>query len=849
MIPVTAVAATEATYPVTVAASHLTEKWEDLWSPTWSALCHRLTDHRVGAKAGPCFTPATFRGTRRLKSEADEIAVAVLDLDDGARSLPEIRSALETKGWAGIVYSTHSHAPDHPKFRLVIPLARPWRAADYPTQDAANAAWRDRVEALAAALSLHHDPACTDTSRLFFLPRHAEGAAFETAVTEGTPCDVWSLPSVAPPPKPANANPPPAPAPRADTEGNRYADTAFNGEIAKVRAAGPGTQHNTLYAAAAALGNLVGSGTLGRSEVEGALTAATTGWSFSREPWTAAEIERTIKDGIERGITTPRAAPERAERRYQEPPAHDPETGEIYDRDPRPEPPPIGEPSNVDISMLVKMLPARLRARITEPEKGDRSKNLFFVIRALAEREVPDNLIEAVIRANPQGVGAKYVDRNDLGNEIQRIRSAKGSKQPKAISGSTDQDGDWYSRCIHGQDGTVLSNLANAMLALREDPAWDGVFSYDKMEISALLNKPIMRADGTAAVEGPFPRPVTDNDVGAVQEWLQIAGLPKLSKDTTHQAVDMQAVAAGFHPVRAYLDGLTWDGIPRLAGGFTGDFERIEPWLARYLGADDTPYVTRIGAMFMTAMVARIFQPGCKADYMLILEGGQGIGKSTVCGILAGKHFSDNMPENVAGKDASQHLKGKWLIEIAELHAMNKADATALKAFITRTIERYRPSYGRKDVHEPRQCLFIGTTNKAVYLRDETGGRRFWPVKVGVTRKLDTDDLIRDRDQLFAEAVHLFKSGKTWWPDSSFEAEHIAPQQEARFETDAWEDRIHEFLSDKHRVTVLDVAQQGLSMEVAKLGTMEQRRITTILERLGWERVRDWKGRGYVLKR
>jgi predicted P-loop ATPase len=683
----------------------------------------------------------------------------------------------------------------------------------------------------------------------------------------------------APPPKPANAKPLPAPAPRADTEGNRYAETAFTGEIdgarlryaaaafdgevAAVQSAREGTRNQTLNNAALKLGSLVAAGLLTKALVRSALTSAALAAGL-RLP----EITATINSGLAAGMARPRQIPEPTARPTgrrvepqcdydhatgevfdgplgEEPPPHEPEAGEVYDLDPAQAP----APDNVSVDLLVKMLPPKLRARITEPTVGDRSKNLFFVIRALAEKDVPDTLIESIIRANPQGVGAEYVDRNDLGNEIQRIRSAKGSKQPKAISGSTDQDGDWYRRCIHGQDGTVLSNLANALLALREDPAWDGVFSYDKMEVSALLNKPIVRADGTAAIEGPFPRPVTDNDVGAVQEWLQIAGLPKLSKDTTHQAVDMQAVAAGFHPVRDYLAALTWDGIPRLAGGLNGDFERIEPWLARYLGADDTPYVTHIGVMFMTAMVARVFNPGCKADYMLILEGEQGIRKSTACGILAGKWFSDNMPENVAGKDASQHLKGKWLIEIAELHAMNRADATALKAFITRTIEKYRPSYGRKDVHEPRQCLFIGTTNKAVYLRDETGGRRFWPVKVGVTHELDTDALIRDRDQLFAEAVHLFKSGKTWWPDSSFEAEHIAPQQAARFETDAWEDRIHEFLSDKGRVTVLDVAQHGLSMEVAKLGTMEQRRITTILERLGWERVRDWKGRAYVPKR
>ena len=378
--------------------------------------------------------------------------------------------------------------------------------------------------------------------------------------------------------------------------------------------------------------------------------------------------------------------------------------------------------------------------------------------------------------------------------------------------------------------GVPRSNLANALHTLRHAPELGGLLVRDDMARDDMLTRAMPGAE-------PFTglRSVREVDVTALQEWVQRAGLTGLPSQTTHQAVARVASERAFHPVRDYLDGLRWDGR-----------KRIDTWLSYHLGAEHTDYTERIGRMFLVAMVARVFTPGCKADYMLVLEGQQGARKSTACAILAGAWFSDALPDlRMGGKDVAQHLRNKWLIEVAEMSSLDKADAAALKAFVTRDTERYRPPHARKEEVEPRQCLFIGTTNKEAYLRDETGGRRFWPVKIGT---IDTDTLAYDRDQLFAEAVAAFRAGERWWPDGDFEREVIRPEQEARYEADAWEEAVAECAAKHSEVTIMQVAIHGLGFDKPRLGTSEQRRIAAVLERIGWVRKRGGGGVRYWVR-
>jgi predicted P-loop ATPase len=409
--------------------------------------------------------------------------------------------------------------------------------------------------------------------------------------------------------------------------------------------------------------------------------------------------------------------------------------------------------------------------------------------------------------------------------------------------GARDPGGKPGGRKYMEGQSALASNVANVLLALEQEPELVNAFGYDEMLRAEVLLRP-MFAPADLAFER---RPVTDADVCRLQEHLQWFGFRRLGKDVTHDAINTHARAHAFHPVRDYLDSLRWDGKARL-----------RTWLATYLGAKQDEYTEQVGTMFLVSMIARIYRPGAKVDCMLILEGPQGLLKSTACRILAGdQYFSDQLPD-VTAKEASQHLRGKWLIEVAELRAYTRAAVDHFKEFLSRDTERYRPVWGHRDVHEPRQCVFIGTTNKDLYLRDETGNRRSWPVQAG---NIDLDALRRDRDQLFAEAVQLYRAGVPWWPDREFEQQHIVKEQEARFETDVWEQPIASFLATEDEVTITDIAVEALGFElkppksrdevrgtpINRFGTADQRRITSILTHLKWNRGKREPGTGRQL--
>lgn len=302
---------------------------------------------------------------------------------------------------------------------------------------------------------------------------------------------------------------------------------------------------------------------------------------------------------------------------------------------------------------------------------------------------------------------------------------------------------DWRVKLRFTEKGGIASCIENVVIILNGDPALAGCVGYNEMShhIVALRSLPWRKVTG----ESPW----ADSDDADLRYYLErLYGFS--GKDKIFDGLNVVAMANKFHPVRDYLNGCEWDGVPR-----------VETLLVDYLGAVDSPYTRAVTRKALIAAVARIFRPGCKFDYMLTLRGRQGLGKSALIAKLGGVWFSDSFT-TMQGKDAYEQVQGVWLMEIGELAGMRKAEAETIKLYISKQCDRFRPAYGRRLQEFPRQCIFIGTTNETQFLRDTTGNRRFWVVDTPNKPTLDMwADLTPEVVQLiWAEAVVLYKKGE-----------------------------------------------------------------------------------------
>jgi len=389
----------------------------------------------------------------------------------------------------------------------------------------------------------------------------------------------------------------------------------------------------------------------------------------------------------------------------------------------------------------------------------------------------------------------------------------------------------WRKALFYNQEGALTKDPGNAALILCHDDRWAGAIRYDEFCDRVRWSRD---APALGGMTRPRERRALDSQaVTYVQHWLRKNIGPAFSREATKEALMMAAQLNSFHPVREYLNGLAWDGT-----------RRVEKWLATYMGSAEDRYHSEVGRMWLVSAVARVMMPGCKADYLLVLEGKQGKRKSSALRALAGEWTLEGLPDLRDQPRAASQIQGKWICEIPELHAIKGASVTLVKQWTTTQVDSFRAAYAEFQKDYPRQCIFAATTNEERYLIDATGGRRFWPVKCG---EIALDALSADRDQLWAEALQIFEGGRacswrghgawSWWPrhDDEELQTALAAAQDARFDEDEWSVRIGEWLLNRTSATTAELLAGPLNIEPGKWGRPEQTRAGSIMRRLGWE--------------
>ena len=407
----------------------------------------------------------------------------------------------------------------------------------------------------------------------------------------------------------------------------------------------------------------------------------------------------------------------------------------------------------------------------------------------------------------------KWTDFNDLhcseGLDAVRRQVLAVVKPPAA--------GGWKDQLARTENGSLIAHMQNVELILGNDERWSGVISF-----SAFSSKIVkLRTPPYGGGTGDWG----DIDDIRVMKWLAQQYNLRVKASSVIEAVSVVAHDHSFHPVRNYLNNLEWDRVPRL-----------DSWLTKVMGVTQSGYSAKVGKRWMISAVARVMRPGCKADSVMILEGGQGEGKSTAMSILGGDWFMDT-PFALGDKDGFQAIRGKWIIELGELDSFNKAESTKAKQFFSASTDTYRESYGRRTNDVPRQCVFVGTTNQDEYLKDATGNRRYWPV---ACTKVDLDLLREMRDQLWAEAMFCYEAGEIWWVNRD-ETAMFSEAQDERFVVDEWEGPILNWLEESQigeTTSGSEVLASALKLDFGHWGKPEQMRVGAIMHRLGWRRVR-----------
>lgn len=364
--------------------------------------------------------------------------------------------------------------------------------------------------------------------------------------------------------------------------------------------------------------------------------------------------------------------------------------------------------------------------------------------------------------------------------------------------------------CKAGTQGArVLARLENIVLHLSNLNEYKGNLKFNSF----------------SSIEEFNGNPITDNDVTSITCHLERFFDQAINVGMVRHGLSLVANKNPYNPLLDYLNSLVWDGV-----------ERVPTLFIDHFGTDDSDYCLDVARSFMVSAVARAFVPGCKVDTMLILEGLQGIFKSTFIEELVGKGWYAEITADIESPKIYLNMRGKWVMDFGELSVFAKKDAEDIKRFITRISDTYTPPYGRSSVTVDRNCIFFGSTNKDLYFKDETGNRRFLPIKC--EKSADIDRLRRERDQLWAEAVHLYKGGWKWWQVRFAEYE-----QGKRMDNDAWLPLLREYIEQNetkfsafpHLLTPDAFVFEFLKIESSRYDNIVKNRVRNCFRQLGYQ--------------
>ncbi|MFD1954279.1 VapE domain-containing protein [Paenibacillus thailandensis] len=720
------------------------------------------------AKDGPAFVGGLVRGGRRKKENVDTRSLFTLDADFADEDFL-FTVELVLGGTAYAVYSTHSHRPHKPKYRLIVPARRTMTPDEY------TAVARKLAEQIGMT---YFDKTTFQVHRLMFFPSCSKDAEPVLEVYEGDALDVDGMLALYEDWQDVMAWP-------------RHPEEAKTVQRIGQRAQDPREKLGTIGLFCRAF---------------------------------------TIEEGIDRFLSEV-YLPGTMPNRYTYAGGTSANGLEIYP----------------DQELAYSH-------QDSDPIADGRTYNLFDLVRVhkfghLDERvkeHTPDAKKPSHLAMEHFAAGLPEVKKlkiDELGADFDETAPAENDEDP--------EPDDWKEKLeVHHKTGAILPTAGNVELLLEHGP-WRGVLAYDAFGNTEVIRRPLPWRDRERP--GRSYEPWLGADDKRLQHWFaKVHGIN--SAKTIQNAFTEVVHRNTFHPIKAFVESAEWDGVPRA--------ERL---FIDYLGAADTHYTRQATRKMLLAAVARLYHPGCKFDQMLVLVGPQGAGKSSLLAKLGREWFSDSL-RTFENKEAGEHLQSGWIFEIGELSAMKKTEVEEVKAFLSKTEDRYRVAYDRQVSEFPRKCVFFGTTNTREFLRDATGNRRFWPIEVDPARAAYshwdhlTEPLVR---QIWAEALSWFKAGESLELDR--EAREAAERQQAsHMESDPREGLIQEWLESeemdeldrpsgqlRQRICAAQIWVECLGKKKGDMRAWEAKEIMDILRHIpGWaERKGKAKVPGYGVQR